>query len=58
VNCRFADEARIFSAMTGKHARHDVQDQPADEGADEHFSKRLRGQGGVGTAGVVLGGVI
>jgi len=57
VNCPLADEAENFQRDDRQHARHDVQDQPADEGADEHFPKRCAGRAGVGTAGVVLGAV-
>ena len=39
-----ADEAEDFQRDDRQHARHDVQNQPADEGVEQHLPERLRGQ--------------
>ena len=39
-----ADEAEDFQRDDRQHARHDVENQPADEGEQQHLPERLRGQ--------------
>ena len=40
-----ADEAKDFERDDRQHARHDIQNQPADEGEEEHSPERLRRRG-------------
>ena len=40
----FADEPENLQRDDRQHARHQVQNQPADKGVDQHLPERLRGR--------------